>query len=73
MWKHEITVEVSIDMLTSILKILLNCINIFIMKYYVKHITSHWSKLKYFAFRQQMKAKLRSNITFYQVLVKLKF
>jgi len=42
MWKREITVEVSrpIGMLTSILKILLNCINIFIMKYYVKHITS---------------------------------
>jgi len=57
MWKRNITVEVSIGKLTSTLKILLNFINIFII---------------YFAFRQQMKARLRSNITFYQVLIKIK-
>jgi len=72
MWKREITVEVSLGMLTSILKILLNCRNIFIIKYYVKHITPLLEKIKIFAFRQQMKARLRSNITFYQVLIKLK-
>jgi len=38
MWKREITVEVIIGMLTYILKILLKYTNIFIMKYYVKHI-----------------------------------
>jgi len=40
MSKREIAVELSIGMLTSTLKILLNFINIFIMKYYAKHITS---------------------------------
>jgi len=74
MWKRETTVEVIIGMLTAILKILLNYINIFIMKYYIKHIPPHfWNKLKYFAFCQQMKARLCSNITFYQVLIKIKF
>jgi len=44
MCKREITVEVSLGMLTSILKILLNYINIFIMKYYVKHNTTTFGK-----------------------------
>jgi len=39
MWKRGITNKVSIGTLTSTRKILLNCINIFIMKYNIKHIT----------------------------------
>jgi len=35
-------------MLTSIMTILLNFINIFIMKYYVKHILPLLEKIKYF-------------------------
>jgi len=38
MWKREITLKVSLGMLTYTLKILLNSINIFVMKYYIKHI-----------------------------------
>jgi len=50
MWKREITVKVSLGMFTSTLKILLNCINIFIMKYYVKHTTPLLEKIKIFCF-----------------------
>jgi len=39
MWKRNIIFKVRIGMLTSILKILLDFINIFITKHYVKHIT----------------------------------
>jgi len=53
MWKREITVEVSLGMLTSTLKILLNSINIFIMKCYVNHIIPLLEKIKIFCFRQQ--------------------
>jgi len=50
MWKRKITIEVSLGMLTSTLKISLNSINIFIMKYYVKHILSLLEKNKIFCF-----------------------
>jgi len=40
MWKRDITVEVRKGMMTSTLKILINYLNIFIMKCYVKHITT---------------------------------
>jgi len=39
MWKRNIIFKISIGMLTSNLKILLNFINIFVMKHYVKLIT----------------------------------
>jgi len=48
MWKREIIVEVTLGMLTSTLKILLNSINTFIMKYYVKHILPLSEKIKIF-------------------------
>jgi len=47
MQNREITVEVNIGMLACTLKILLNFINIFIMKYYVKHITPLLERLDY--------------------------
>jgi len=50
MWKREITVKVRLGIFTSILEILLNCINIFVMKYYVKHITPLLEKIKIFCF-----------------------
>jgi len=65
MWKREFTVKVSLGMLTSTLKILLNCINIFVIKYYVKHITLLLEKIKIFCFSAANEARLRSNITFY--------
>jgi len=40
------------------------------MKYYVKYFLPLWKKLKYSAFRQQTKAKPRSNNIFQQVLMK---
>jgi len=50
MWKREITVDVSLGMLTSTLKIFLNFIKIFIMKYYLNTYYHFWKKLKYLLF-----------------------
>jgi len=50
MWKCEITVEVRLGMLISTLKMLLNFINIFIMKCYVKHIIPLLQKINILLF-----------------------
>jgi len=50
MWKLEITVEVSLDILTYILTILMDFIKIFIMKCYDKHVIPFFEKFKIFCF-----------------------
>jgi len=50
MWKSEITIDVSLGMLTSTLKILLNSINMFIMNIMLNTYYHFWKKLIYFSF-----------------------